>query len=111
MMAGDGTLGLELIEDVPELTDVFISVGGGGFVTGVGSAVRSLKSVVRIWAVETDGAQVLHDSLAAGRPLSMTPTSLARTLGSPYLSEAAYDFASRHDRGGSRRAGRISDGA
>ena len=96
MMAGDGTLGLELIEDVPELTDVFISVGGGGFITGVGSAVRALKPAVRIWAVETDGAQVLHDSLAAGRPLSMIPTSLARTLGSPYLSEAAYDFASRH---------------
>ena len=96
MMAGDGTLGLELVEDVPDLTDVFISVGGGGFITGVGSAVRALKPDVRIWAVETDGAQVLHDSLAAGRPLSMTPTSLARTLGSPYLATAAYDFAREH---------------
>jgi len=96
MMAGNGTLGLELVEDVPDLTDVFVSVGGGGFMTGVGSAVRALKPETRIWAVETDGAQVLHDSLAAGRPLSMTPTSLARTLGSPYLSAAAYDFAREH---------------
>jgi threonine dehydratase len=96
MMAGDGTLGLELVEDVPDLTDVFISVGGGGLVTGVGSAVHALKPDTRIWAVETEGAQVLHDSLAAGRPLSMTPTSLARTLGSPYLSAAAYDFACAH---------------
>jgi threonine dehydratase len=96
MMAGDGTLGLELVEDVPELTDVFVSVGGGGFITGVGSAIRALRPAARIWAVETDGAQVLHDSLAAGRALSMTPTSLARTLGSPYLSEAAYDFAAEH---------------
>ncbi len=94
MMAGNGTLGLELVEDVPDLTDVFISVGGGGFISGVGSAVRALKPEARIWAVETDGAQVLHDSLAAGRPLSMTPTSLARTLGSPYLSTTAYEFAS-----------------
>jgi threonine dehydratase len=39
---------------------------------------------------------VLHDSLAAGRALSMTPTSLARTLGSPYLSAVAYDFARQH---------------
>jgi threonine dehydratase len=96
MMAGDGTLGLELVEDVPDLTDVFISVGGGGFITGVGSAIQALRPETRIWAVETDGAQVLHDSLAAGRALSMTPTSLARTLGSPYLSAAAYDFAAGH---------------
>lgn len=96
MMAGDGTLGLELVEDVPELTDVFISVGGGGLITGVGSAIHALRPETRIWAVETDGAQVLHESLAAGRAVSMTPTSLARTLGSPYLSTVAYDFARDH---------------
>jgi threonine dehydratase len=96
MMAGDGTLGLELVDDVPEVSDVFVSVGGGGLITGVGSAIHGLRPEVRIWAVETDGAQVLHDSLAAGRPLTMTPTSLAKTLGSPYLSAAAYDFAVDH---------------
>lgn len=96
MMAGNGTLGLELVEDVPELSDVFISVGGGGFITGVGSAIHALRPGARIWAVETDGAQVLHDSLAAGEPLSMTPTSLAKTLGSPFLSPVAYDFAVDH---------------
>lgn len=96
MMAGNGTLGLELVEDAPELTDVFISVGGGGLITGVGSAIHALRPQARIWAVETDGAQVLRESLAAGRALSMTPTSLARTLGSPYLSAVAYDFAAQH---------------
>lgn len=82
MMAGNGTLGLELVEDVPEVTDVLISVGGGGFITGVGSVIHVLRPEARIWAVETDGAQVLHDSLAAGGPVTMTPTSLAKTLGS-----------------------------
>ena len=96
MMAGNGTLGLELVEEVPEITDVFISVGGGGLITGVGSAIHGLRPKVRIWAVETDGAQVLHDSLAAGRPLTMTPTSLAKTLGSPYLASTAYEFAVDH---------------
>jgi threonine dehydratase len=96
MMAGDGTLGLELVEDMPEVTDVFISVGGGGLITGVGSAIHGLRPEARIWAVETDGAQVLHDSLAAGRPVTMTPTSLAKTLGSPYLASAAYEFAVDH---------------
>ena len=96
MMAGNGTLGLEVVEDVPDVTDVVISVGGGGFITGVGSAIHALRPATRIWAVETDGAQVMHDSLAAGKPLTMTPTSLSRTLGSPYLSPAAYDFALDH---------------
>lgn len=96
MMAGNGSLGLEVVEDVPDLTDVFISVGGGGFITGVGSAIHALRPEVRIWAVETDGAQVLHDSLVAQEPLTMVPTSLAKTLGSPYLSSMAYDFAVDH---------------
>ncbi|MFV2062720.1 MAG: threonine/serine dehydratase [Chloroflexota bacterium] len=93
MMAGNGTLGLEVVEDVPDITDIFISVGGGGFITGVGSAIRALRPDTRIWAVETDGAQVMHESLSAGKPLTFTPTSLSRTIGSPYLSSVAYDFA------------------
>ena len=96
MMAGNGTLGLEVVEELPEVSDIFISVGGGGFITGVGSAIHAQRPDTRIWAVETDGAQVMHDSLAAGKPLSMQPTSLSRTLGSPYLSAAAFDFAVEH---------------
>lgn len=96
MMAGNGTAGLEIVEDLPDITDLFVSVGGGGFITGVGSAVHAIAPTVRIWAVETDGAQVLHDSLAAGEPRRMMPTSLSRTLGSPYLSSDAYDFAVGH---------------
>ena len=96
MMAGNGSLGLEVVEDVPELTDVYISVGGGGFITGVGSAILAKRPAVRIHAVETDGAQVMADSLAAGEPVTMTPTSVSRTLGSPYLAAAAYDFALEH---------------
>jgi threonine dehydratase len=48
MMAGDGTLGLELVEDVPEVTDVLISVGGGGLITGVGTVIHGLSPEVRI---------------------------------------------------------------
>ena len=96
MMAGNGSLGLEVIEDVPDLTDVYISVGGGGFITGVGSAILAKRPDTRIHAVETDGAQVMADSLAAGEPMRMTPTSVSRTLGSPYLAAAAFDFAREH---------------
>lgn len=96
MMAGNGTLGLEVVDAVPNVTDVFISVGGGGFLTGVGSAILARGSGTRIWAVETEGADVLSRSLAAGHPVEMAPTSLARTLGSPYLADEAFRFAKDH---------------
>ncbi len=96
MQAGNGSLGLEVVEDVPDVTDVFISVGGGGFIAGVASAILGLQPGVRIWAVETEGADVLARSLAAGRPVEMNPTSLAKTLGSPFLAPAAFELATAH---------------
>ena len=49
-MAGAGTMGLELLEDLPELTDVVISIGGGGLIVGITVAIKALKPDARIWA-------------------------------------------------------------
>ena len=67
VMAGQGTLGLEILEDVPELTDVFVSIGGGGLMGGTAVAIRSQKKV-RFWGVETEGADTMARALAAGHP-------------------------------------------
>ncbi len=96
MMAGNGTLGLELIEQVPDVTDVMVSIGGGGFMAGVTSAVKTLKPDVRVWGTETDGADVMAQSLRAGSPQTMTPTSIAKTLGSPYAGQLPFDVATEH---------------
>jgi threonine dehydratase len=93
MMAGNGTVGLEIVEDVPDVTDIFVSVGGGGLISGVITAVKGLRPETRLWAVETEGADVLARSLAAGEQIQMTPTSRAKTLGSPYAAQAAIDLA------------------
>jgi threonine dehydratase len=93
MMAGNGTVGLEIVEDVPEVTDVFVSVGGGGLIAGVITAIKGLRPDARMWAVETEGADVLARSLAAGKQVTMTPTSRAKTLGSPYAAQATIDLA------------------
>lgn len=95
MMAGNGTVGLEIVEDVPTVTDVFVSVGGGGLLSGVITAVKGLRSETRMWAVETEGADVLARSLEAGEQLRMTPTSRAKTLGSPYAAQTAIDLAAQ----------------
>ena len=93
MMAGNGTVGLEIVEDVPDVTDVFVSVGGGGLLSGVVSAVKSVVPSARLWAVETEGADVLARSLTAGAQVRMRPTSRAKTLGSPYAAQTAIDLA------------------
>mgnify|MGYP001817451916 CR=1 FL=1 len=96
MMAGNGTLGLELIEQVPDVTEVVVSIGGGGFMAGVTSAIKAVKPNVRVWGVETDGADVMAQSLRAGSPQTMTPTSIAKTLGSPYAGEVPFEIAREH---------------
>ena len=88
-MAGAGTIGLEIVEDLPAVTDVFVSVGGGGLFTGISVAVHASAPRTRVWAVETEGADALGQALRAGKVVQITPTSLAKTLGSPYAAEDA----------------------
>jgi len=88
VIAGQGTIGLEILDDVPQVTDIIVSVGGGGLIGGIATAVRSLKPTVRLWGVETEGADCMAKSLAAGRIVTLPAiTSIARTLGAPAPSE------------------------
>ena len=86
MMAGNGTLGLEVVEDAPDLTDLFVSIGGGGLMAGVAAAVKGLLPRARVWGVETAGCDAMRLALDAGRPVQMTPTSIAKTLAAPWVS-------------------------
>src|ERR1700689_435466 len=94
VMAGQGTLGLEILEDVPQVTDLILSIGGGGFAGGVATAIKSLKPAVRIWGVETEGADCMSRSLASGKVETLEAiTSIARTLGAPAPSERTLALA------------------
>jgi len=95
-MAGNGTIGLELLEDLPELSDVIISIGGGGLIAGIMVAIKAIKPEVRIWGVETEGADTMGQALKAGKVVQITPTSLAKTLGAPYAAEDALLLAQKH---------------
>jgi len=87
MMAGNGTLGVELVEQAPDVGDVVVSIGGGGLMTGVASAVKALRPGARVWGVETEGADAMRRSLDAGRLVEIEITSIATTLGAPWVSE------------------------
>lgn len=94
VMSGQGTLGLEIIEDLPEVTDVIVSIGGGGLMAGVATAVKTEKPEVRVWGVETVGADAMAQALAAGRPVTLPAiTSIAKTLGAPSVSDSTYAAA------------------
>jgi threonine dehydratase len=68
VMAGNGTIGLELLEDLPDLDTVVVPVGGGGLVTGIASAVKALRPTVRVVTAEPETAAPLAASLVASAP-------------------------------------------
>jgi threonine dehydratase len=97
VIAGQGSLGLELIEDLPEITDVVASIGGGGLVGGIGVALKTLKPNVRIWGVETEGTASMSQALAAGRVVELSQVgSVARTLAVQAVSELTLRLAERY---------------
>ena len=87
VVAGQGTVGLEFVQDAPDLTDVLVSIGGGGLIAGVATAFRSLTPKVRIWGVETEGATAMSEALTAAQPVSTAPTSIVTTLSAPHVSD------------------------
>jgi threonine dehydratase len=68
VMAGNGTIGLELLEDLPDPDVVLIPFGGGGLTVGIASAVKALRPETRIYPVEPDTAAPLAATLASGSP-------------------------------------------
>jgi threonine dehydratase len=71
VMAGNGTIALEIVEDRPDVEAVLVPWGGGGLTCGIAAAMRALKPSVRVYAVEVEGAAPLTASRAAGRPVTI----------------------------------------
>ena len=68
VMAGNGTIGLELIEDLPDLDAVVVPWGGGGLACGIAAAVKAMRPAVRVYAAETETAAPLAAALKTGTP-------------------------------------------
>jgi threonine dehydratase len=97
VVAGQGTIGLEILEDVPQVTDVIVSIGGGGLAGGVVAAIKALKPEVNVWGVETKGAESMAKALKANQIVELSEiTSIARTLGAPAVSQLTFDLAQKY---------------
>ena len=87
IIAGHGSVGREFIADHPDLTDVLVSIGGGGLISGVAVALKAANPKIRVWGVETVGADAMSQALAKDAPLRIAVTSIATTLGAPSVTE------------------------
>lgn len=75
VIAGNGTIGLEILEDLPDVDTIIAPYGGGGLSCGIASAAKALKPDVRVYACEVDTAAPLSASLAAGEPVTIERTA------------------------------------
>lgn len=85
VMAGHGGLGLELVEDVPDLTRVLVPVGGAGLVTGVASGLKGLRKDIEVIGVQSDGYPLWVKSLEAGGPVTFQPQTIADGTTAPFV--------------------------
>lgn len=72
---GGGTVGVEIVEDLSAFDDVIVRVGGGGLIAGIALAVRAQRPGARIIGVQAEAAPAVVTSLAAGRPVSVSPAA------------------------------------
>ncbi len=87
VIAGHGTVGIELLEDLPDVDVVVVGIGGGGLISGVAAAIRSQRPSVRIYGVEPTGAAAMTRSYEAGAPVSIEPRTVADGLAAPFAGE------------------------
>jgi threonine dehydratase len=77
LIAGQGTLGLEIYDDLPDVHTVVVPIGGGGLISGVSSALKSLNPEIRVVGVESSGAPAMQRSVAAGRLVQLDEVQCA----------------------------------
>ncbi|MCO4316639.1 hydroxyectoine utilization dehydratase EutB [Phyllobacterium sp. 21LDTY02-6] len=94
IIAGQGTLGLEIVEDVPDVTSVLVPLSGGGLIAGVAAAVKGRAPNARIVGISMDRGAAMYASLAAGRPVLVEESeSLADSLGGGIGLDNRFTFA------------------
>jgi threonine dehydratase len=93
--AGQGTVALELLEQVPDVEIVVVPIGGGGLISGMAVAIKSIKPDVKVYGVEPVGAATMRLSLDAGAPQTISPKTVADGLAAPVVGEMTLDVVRR----------------
>ena len=94
-IAGQGTVGLEIVEVLPETATLVVPVGGGGLISGIALAARGR----RVIGVEPELSPAMHEALTAGKPVPVTPGSIADGLSAPFAGEHCLEVCREHVEG------------
>jgi threonine dehydratase len=97
IVAGAGTIGVEIIEDLPKLDSVVVPVGGGGLIAGIGIAVKAMAPRVEVVGVEVEASHPFTEGLAAGRivPITVGPSLADGLVGNLDPDTITFDIARR----------------
>ena len=96
VIAGNGTAGLELVDDLPDVDVVVVGVGGGGLISGIAAAVKGRLPQARVYGVEPDTSDALSQAVARGDVVTIQPRSVADGLGAPFAGTWTLSMARRH---------------
>jgi threonine dehydratase len=96
VIAGNGSIGLELLEDLPELDVVVVGVGGGGLISGVAAALKERRPGIRVYGVEPRRSNALSLALERNEVVRIQPESVADGLGAPFAGEWTMAMARRY---------------
>lgn len=97
IMAGQGTIGLEILEDLSDVDAVIVPIGGGGLIAGISAAIKLQKPSVKIFGVEPEGAAAMFRSLKEGKPIRLEKIeTMADGLSAPFAGELTYPCVKRY---------------
>jgi len=96
LIAGHGSAGLEIVEDLPGVDVVVVGIGGGGLISGIAAAVKALRPAARVIGVEPEGADSMFRALAAGEVIGLVPSTIADGLAAPFAGDRTLAMVQRH---------------
>ncbi|MDP9483101.1 MAG: threonine/serine dehydratase [Chloroflexota bacterium] len=96
VIAGHGSAGLEILDDLPDVDVVVVGVGGGGLISGIAAAVKERRPGARVYGVEPDGANAMSLALEAGEVVQIQPATVADGLAAPFAGAWTMAMAQRY---------------
>jgi threonine dehydratase len=97
VIAGQATIGMEILEDVPDVDYVFVPIGGGGLIAGISTAIKLNKPSAKVIGVETSAGMAMHAARAAGKVVRITVGErVPDGIGAPFIGELPFEHAQKY---------------